>query len=92
MKWGTDVIREIRALDRAAAQKSDLSPVKRLVFVISANDSPEDAKLYLSSSTGGHVPRNSTLRDLRVKIGEHASHDARRLHRLALLSPEPGAD
>jgi len=63
-KCGTDLVREIRLLDAAR--------LPRLVFVVSANDSPDDVKLYLSAGADGHIRKNTSPTQLRKLLCDRA--------------------
>ncbi|KAJ1449634.1 hypothetical protein M885DRAFT_534956 [Pelagophyceae sp. CCMP2097] len=65
-KAGTDIVREIRALDAAAGRPP------RLIFVASGNDSPEDAAAYLAAGADGSLSKISSTQ-LRHLIELHAT-------------------
>ena len=77
-KVGTDLVREIRALDR-----EDGCP-RRLIFVVSANDAPDDLILYLAAGADGHISKNTSIKQIRVEVCRIASDSDRFQGRVAL--------
>lgn len=65
-KLGTDLVREIRAIDA----HHDHPP--RLIFVISADDSPDDVLRYQAAGADGHVSKTVSIEQLRAQICQPA--------------------
>ncbi|KAJ1456085.1 hypothetical protein M885DRAFT_518555 [Pelagophyceae sp. CCMP2097] len=68
-KTGVDLCRECRALD------AEEGNVPRVIFIVSANDSPEDAELYRDAGADGSLGKKMTVGKLRQVL-----EDAVRTH------------
>ena len=77
-KVGTDLVREVRALDIA------LGNPHRLIFVVSANDAPDDLALYRVAGADGYVSKSASVKQMRVKVCQLASESDRFQGRVAL--------
>ena len=69
-KYGTDLVREIRASDLAQGKV-------RLIYIISANDTREDIETYLEAGADGHVTKSITGLELRIRVCEDADAQPR---------------
>ena len=75
-KHGTDLVREIRALDLAAGKR-------RLIYIISANDTQADIEAYLAAGADGHVAKSITGLELRARVCKDAAAQPRFQGRIA---------
>jgi len=79
-KVGTDLVREIRAHDRAAGVPD------RLIFVVSANDAPDDLVQYRAAGASGQLSKSITIRRLHARICQMASTEPRFKGRVVRVS------
>mmetsp|Transcript_34176 Transcript_34176/g.119506 ORF Transcript_34176/g.119506 Transcript_34176/m.119506 type:complete len:961 (+) Transcript_34176:83-2965(+) len=70
-KVGTDLVREIRAHDRAAGVPD------RLIFVVSANDAPDDLAFYHAAGSSGTLSKSISVQNLHSRICHLASTEPR---------------
>ena len=77
-KVGTDLVRAIRALDLAA----DNPP--RLIFLVSANDAPNDILAYCAAGADGHIAKTSSYEEIRMQVLRLASNSNRFRGRVTL--------
>jgi DNA-binding NarL/FixJ family response regulator len=59
---GTDILKAIRSADEASK-----SP-RRLIYVISANDSIDDLEHYMASGADGHISKNASADSIRAVL------------------------
>jgi len=67
---GTDLVREIRGADLAAG-------MRRLIYIMSENDTREDTERYLGAGADGHLAKSITGLALRTRICEDAAAQPR---------------
>ena len=70
--FGTDIVRQIRDLDKEA-ERTLPRKRPRLIFVVSANDSPSDVACYKRAGADGHIPKNVGAVRLRELIYERVA-------------------
>jgi DNA-binding NarL/FixJ family response regulator len=79
-KVGTDLVREIRAIDAARG-------ARRLIYIVSANDSPDQLEDYARSGADGHIPKTTSGLQLRRRVYKEASGLRRFQGRVVDLPP-----
>mmetsp|Transcript_34177 Transcript_34177/g.119513 ORF Transcript_34177/g.119513 Transcript_34177/m.119513 type:complete len:953 (+) Transcript_34177:83-2941(+) len=79
-KVGTDLVSAIREQDRAAGVPD------RLIFVVSANDAPDDLVQYRAAGASGQLSKSITIRRLHARICQMASTEPRFKGRVVRVS------
>jgi CheY-like chemotaxis protein len=64
---GTDLVEQVRRLDKASGNPP------RLIYVISANDSPDDLLFYSASGADSHIPKTVSSDSLRSRVFRNAT-------------------